>query len=125
MDDAQLSWRELGVTEAKAADLHARMRRVGLEESDLSEKFVTGSGPGGQKVNRTSNVVQLTHDPTEKRVTASQGRSRALNRFFARRRLVELMEKEMLGKDSPQDRERERIRKQKARRARRSRRKRA
>lgn len=35
-----------------------------LLETDLKEKFVRGSGPGGQSVNKTSNCVFLTHIPT-------------------------------------------------------------
>jgi hypothetical protein len=48
-------------------------------------------------------------------------RSQGLNRFFARRRLCELLEAAALGEQSPEARERERKAKQKARRARRSR----
>lgn len=35
-----------------------------LDENDLSEKFVAGSGPGGSAVNKNSNCVVLTHNPT-------------------------------------------------------------
>ena len=37
---------------------------VVLFESDLEEKFVRGFGKGGQKVNKTSNCVELKHLPT-------------------------------------------------------------
>ncbi|CAG2058644.1 unnamed protein product [Timema podura] len=36
-----------------------------LEEEDLEEMFVKGSGPGGQNVNKTNNCVVLTHRPSE------------------------------------------------------------
>jgi hypothetical protein len=39
-----------------------------LSEGDLTEKFVRGSGPGGQSINKTRNKVQLTHLPTGLRV---------------------------------------------------------
>lgn len=35
-----------------------------LNELDLSERFVAGSGPGGSAVNKNSNCVVLTHNPT-------------------------------------------------------------
>lgn len=34
---------------------------VGLSEDDFTEKFVRGSGPGGQSINKTSNCVKLKH----------------------------------------------------------------
>jgi protein subunit release factor B len=36
--------------------------RPELSEDDLTETFVRGSGPGGQKVNKTSNRVVLVHE---------------------------------------------------------------
>ena len=41
-----------------------QMKQVVLCESDLEEKFVRGFGKGGQKVNKTSNCVELKHLPT-------------------------------------------------------------
>ena len=38
--------------------------KVVLNEADLDEMFVKGSGNGGQKVNKTSNCVILKHRPT-------------------------------------------------------------
>ena len=35
-----------------------------LNEDDLDEQFVRGSGPGGQATNKTSNCVVLRHIPT-------------------------------------------------------------
>lgn len=35
-----------------------------LREEDLEEKFVRGSGPGGQSVNKTSNACVLRHIPS-------------------------------------------------------------
>ena len=35
-----------------------------LNEDDLEEMFVRGSGPGGQATNKTSNCVVLKHTPT-------------------------------------------------------------
>lgn len=40
------------------------LRLVTLSEDDLEEKFVKGFGKGGQKVNKSSNCVELRHIPT-------------------------------------------------------------
>jgi protein subunit release factor B len=90
-----------------------------VREEDLEESFITSGGPGGQKVNRSATCVQLKHKPTGLEVKMQQERSQSLNRFFARRRLCEMIERETLGSLSPEEQERERIRKQKARRKRR------
>lgn len=58
-----------------------------LSEEDLEEKFVKGSGNGGQKVNKTSNRVVLTHLPTQVRVECQDTRSLQQNRKIARKRL--------------------------------------
>lgn len=46
-----------------------------------------GSGPGGQKRNKTSNAVRLTHEPTGVVATATESRSLGENRLYALRRL--------------------------------------
>ena len=108
-----------GVTQAKEDELRKRMAACGVREEDLDESFITSGGPGGQKVNRSATCVQLKHKPTGLEVKMQQERSQSLNRFFARRRLCEMLERETLGSLSPEEQERERIRKQKARRKRR------
>lgn len=37
-----------------------------LLETDLEEQFVRGSGPGGQKINKTASCVVIKHIPTGK-----------------------------------------------------------
>jgi protein subunit release factor B len=110
-----------GVTEQKAEALRLRMKVCGLNESDLQETFVRSRGPGGQKVNRTSTCVQLKHLPTGLNVKMQASRSQLLNRYYARRRMCELLEARLMGNGSPLAVEQEKIRKQKARRKRRSR----
>jgi len=46
-----------------------------------------GPGPGGQKRNKTSNAVRLTHTPSGIHVTAGESRSLSENKLFALRRL--------------------------------------
>ena len=112
---------KFGVTAKKAEELEQRMKDCGLAESDVAESFVTGGGPGGQKVNRSATCVYLKHWPTGLEVKMQQARSQALNRFYARRRLCELIEAQTAGHASPEEKKRDKLRKQKARRRRRSR----
>ena len=111
-----------GVTEKKEAELVRRMAACGVREDELEESFIRGGGPGGQKINKTSSGVYLKHGPTGLEVKMQEGRSQALNRFLARRRLCELIEARELGNQSPEALKAEKIRKQKARRKRRSKR---
>ena len=110
-----------GVTDKKQAELEARMAALGLREEDLEEKYVRSSGPGGQKVNKTSSCVVLKHGPSGLEVKMQKERSQPLNRYHARKRLCELMEERTLGSQSPAALKAEKIRKQKQRRRRRSR----
>lgn len=108
-----------GVTRKKEAELGARMATCGVRESDLEERFITSGGPGGQHVNRSATCVYLRHVPTGLEVKMQKGRSQALNRFYARRRLCELLEEKTLGSLSRQEQGRQKIRRQKDRRRRR------
>jgi protein subunit release factor B len=67
-------------------------------EADLLEKFVRGTGAGGQKINKTSNCVFLKHLPTGVCVKCQLDRSREMNRFLARRELCEQLERIREGK---------------------------
>ncbi|MCX7591862.1 MAG: peptide chain release factor-like protein [Kiritimatiellae bacterium] len=107
------------VSAAKQEALRERMASLGIAETDLLEKFVLGSGPGGQKRNKTSSCVQLTHLPSGIQVRCEKTRSRELNRFLARRQLCEKMEEQLLGEKSRKQQEIERLRRQKRRRSRR------
>ena len=111
---------DFGVTAEKAALLRARMAACGLLEEELEESFVRSGGPGGQKVNRTSTCVYLKHRPTGLEVKMQRERRQGLNRYYARKRLCELLESRRLGKQSPAAIGRAKIRKQKSRRRRRS-----
>jgi len=110
-----------GVTQKKQDELEARMAALGLRELDLQEKFLHSSGPGGQNVNKTASCVYLRHIPTGLEVKMQRERSQSLNRYYARKRLCELIEQEKLGNKSPAALKAEKIRKQKQRRKRRSR----
>lgn len=104
----------------KQNELESRLEALGVREAELAEEFVRGSGAGGQKRNKTSNVVMLTHVPSGLQVRAAQGRSQALNRYYARKLLVEKLEAERLGAESERQKAIEKIRRQKRRRSRRA-----
>jgi peptide chain release factor len=108
-----------GVTPQKEAELRARMEACGVAEADLEERFVSSGGPGGQKVNRSATCVYLKHRPTGIEVKMQKARSQALNRFYARRRLCELIESRTLGDQSSEAKRQNKLRKQKDRRKRR------
>jgi peptide chain release factor len=110
-----------GVTQKKQDELEARMAALGLREADLHEKFIHSSGPGGQNVNKTASCVYLSHIPTGLEVKMQRERSQVLNRYYARKRLCELVEQQKLGYNSPAALKAEKIRKQKNRRRRRNR----
>jgi protein subunit release factor B len=80
------------ITSDKLAALEQWMAALGIAEADLLEKFVRGSGAGGQKINKTSNCVFLKHLPTGVCIKCQMDRSREMNRFLARRELCEQLE---------------------------------
>ncbi|KAG9719516.1 hypothetical protein KCU59_g18006, partial [Aureobasidium melanogenum] len=54
--------------------------RPTILESDITEAFLKGTGPGGQKINKTSSAVQLKHLPTGLVIKCQETRSRSQNR---------------------------------------------
>ncbi len=111
---------DFGVTPKKQGELEARMAALGLREADLVEKFIHSSGPGGQRVNKTASCVYLKHMPTGLEVKMQRERQQRLNRYYARKRMCELLEARTLGEKSPAAVKADKIRKQKQRRRRRS-----
>ena len=77
------------VSPDKLAQLQARMIALGVREADLEETFVRSAGAGGQNVNKTSSCVMLLHRPTGLRVKCQTTRHQGLNRFIARRLLLD------------------------------------
>ena len=107
------------VTPDKEARLLRQMRKLGVDESDLEEKFIRGGGPGGQKTNKTSSTVCLRHKLTGIEVRCARERSQSMNRFLARRELCERITEKIHGEKSRKQQAREKIRRQKRRRSRR------
>src|ERR1041384_8455539 len=76
----------------KERQLIARMAALDVREEDIEEQFVRSSGAGGQNVNKVSSCVLLHHRPSGIRVRCQKERSQGLNRFLARRILLEKIE---------------------------------
>lgn len=107
------------VTPTKQRQLAARLKGQGIADGELREKFVLGSGHGGQKVNKTSSCVYLKHLPTGIEIKCQRSRSREMNRYLARKELCDRLEERVLGERSRRRAEIEKIRRQKRRRTRR------
>ncbi len=108
------------ISQEKEAALRQRMERLGVREEEFQETFIRSSGPGGQKVNKTSSCVYLVHRPTGLTVKCQQERSQILNRFVARRLLLDRIERLQTGLVSAERMRTEKIRRQKRRRSKRA-----
>lgn len=107
------------VSPQKKAALDKELDKLDIKLQDIEEKRSRGSGSGGQKRNKTSNRIQLTHLPSGLSVQSQETRSLETNRFLALRKLVELF-KESKGLSSHAEQVAEKIRKQKKKRQKRS-----
>ena len=92
-------WRRI-VQEPRCASFLVPIRYITILDADIIEKFVRGSGPGGQSVNKTRNNVQLTHIPSGIHVHCQETRDLHQNRAIARKILLNKLELIALGQDS-------------------------
>jgi protein subunit release factor B len=104
----------------KEAQLGRRMTALGVAEADIDENFVRSGGHGGQNVNKTATCVMLLHRPTGLQVKCQTTRSQGLNRFIARRLLLDKVEHLRNGFVAAERTQIEKIRRQKRKRSRRA-----
>lgn len=109
------------VTAGKLDELKARIATLAIDMTRVDEQAIRGSGPGGQKVNKTSSGVLLSYPlvsasgPELIQVKWMRERHRSLNRYLALRELVDEIEERISPGTSERLKERARIRKQKDR----------
>lgn len=108
------------ISPQKIKQLEHHMQSLGINESDIEETFIKGSGAGGQKVNKTNSCVYLKHIPTGIEIKCQKTRFRESNRFFAKRILCEKVEELTLGKKSKAQQKIDKLRKNKSKKKKRS-----
>ena len=106
------------VNPEKEEQLARRMAALGVRESDIEETFVRSGGHGGQNVNKSATCVMLLHRPTRLQVKCQTTRQQGLNRFLARRLLLDKIEKLQTGQVTAERARIEKIRRQKRKRSR-------
>jgi protein subunit release factor B len=104
----------------KETQLAQRMTALGVREADIAESFVRSGGHGGQNVNKTSTCVMLLHQPTGLQVKCQETRQQGLNRYIARRLLLDKIEERKNGFVAAQRAAIEKIRRQKRKRSKRA-----
>jgi protein subunit release factor B len=108
------------INKEKWEKLSGWMSELNIIEEDLYEKFIIGSGKGGQKLHKTAAVVYIKHLPSGIEVKCQESRSREDNRYFARKRLCEKLQSIISDEKTEKQKKIEKIKRQKRRRSRRS-----
>lgn len=96
------------------------MKKLHINEDDLIEKFIIGSGKGGQKLHKTASTVYLKHIPSGIEIKCQESRRREDNRYFARMRLCEKCHAIVSDEKTKEQQRIEKLKRQKKRRSRRS-----
>jgi protein subunit release factor B len=110
----------MGPDKKKIQALEEKMAALGILKKEIREKFIKAPGRGGQKVNKSSSAVFMSHEKTGLSIKVGKHRSQHLNRFLALRSLVEKIEAKMTGQNDRETLKFEKLRKQKKRRKKRS-----
>ena len=94
--------------------------KIGFDPADVEEHFTRGGGHGGQKINKSTNCVELTHGPTGLNVRLQHHRGLHQNRKEAWELLILKVQEQIAGEESELSQKKHRIQKQKQRRSRRA-----
>lgn len=108
------------VSSTKEKQLLERMEALGVREQDIDEQFVRSSGAGGQNVNKVSSCVLLHHIPSGIRVRCQKERSQGLNRYLARKLLLDKIDAAIKGHAAEEAQRIAKLRRQKRKRSRRA-----
>lgn len=108
------------VNKEKWEKLSDFMAKLQVHETDLIEKFIIGSGKGGQKLHKTASTVYLKHIPSGLEIKCQESRSREDNRYFARIRLCEKLHAQVTDEKTKEQQKNEKLKRQKKRRSRRA-----
>lgn len=111
---------DFGITISKQKELENRFTKLNIKESDIFEKFIHSSGNGGQNVNKVATCVYLKYIPLNIEIKCQKTRTQLLNRYYARKMLVEEIENRILGEKSKKQKEIEKKRRQKRKRSKRA-----
>ncbi len=95
-------------------------KEIKFKPEDVEETFTRGGGNGGQKINKSTNCVELHHIPTGTMVRYQHHRGLQQNRKEAWELLILKLEEQLKGEESKLGQKRHKIQKQKQRRSRRA-----
>ena len=108
------------ITSKKWQQLRNWMAELEISEDEIVEKFIVGSGRGGQKLQKTASTVLLKHTPSGITLKCQESRFRDTNRYQARKRLCEKIDEMKRGAKSKKQQAIEKIRRQKRKRSKRT-----
>jgi len=91
-----------------------------VNPEDIEERFIRGSGKGGQKINKTSSCVMLKHLPTGIEVRCQKHREQVKNRLSAYKLLINKIEEKLKGRESEKAKKIFKLKKQKQKRSKRA-----
>lgn len=101
------------ISKDKWDKLLAKMEKLHIHETQLVEKFILGSGKGGQKLHKTASTVYMKHSPSGLEIKCQESRSREDNRYFARLRLCEKVQVLISNEKTKEQQKKEKIKRQK------------